>query len=122
MTDIRLTLFCLVDGASTFNAFSINISSNDTVDDLKNLIKARNTNAFSDVDANKLTLWCVSIPITDDDDEISIMLNNVTSNKKRLHPVTRLLKVFPEELPEETVHIIIQRPPQAAKRGREEDE
>ncbi|KAF9307972.1 hypothetical protein BG003_011801 [Podila horticola] len=122
MTDSCLTLFCLVDGASTFNAFCIKISSNDTVHDLKKLIKTENTNDFSDIDASKLTLWRVSIPITDDDDEIPIMLNNVNSNKKRLHPAICLLKVFPEGLPEETVHIIIQRPPQAPKSDCEEDE
>ncbi|KAF9979639.1 hypothetical protein BGZ65_006235 [Modicella reniformis] len=31
---------------------------------------------------------------------------------KKLGPATRLSKVFPEELPEETIHIIVQRPPQ----------
>ncbi|KAG0342727.1 hypothetical protein BG000_002072 [Podila horticola] len=82
MADNPMSLFCLVDGEATSNAFSIKISSNDTVDDLKNLIKARKTNDFSDIDADKLTLWRVSIPITDDDDEIPIMLNNVTGNRK----------------------------------------
>jgi len=53
----------------------------------------------------------VSITIVDDDDEIPILFfNNVTSNKK-LGPATRLSKAFPEEIPEKTVHIIIQRPP-----------
>ncbi|KAI8345054.1 hypothetical protein B0O80DRAFT_475797, partial [Mortierella sp. GBAus27b] len=31
---------------------------------------------------------------------------------KKLGPATRLSKVFPKEPPEETIHIIVQRPPQ----------
>ncbi|KFH63329.1 hypothetical protein MVEG_10739 [Podila verticillata NRRL 6337] len=69
MTDNRLTLFCLIDGEAMFNAFSVKISSGDTVDDLKDLIKAKKTNDFSDLDADKLTLWRVSIPDDDDDDD-----------------------------------------------------
>ncbi|KAK3838833.1 MAG: hypothetical protein J3R72DRAFT_512002 [Linnemannia gamsii] len=52
------------------------------------------------------------MPITEDD-EIPILLNNVTDkDRKKLGTATRLSKVFPESLPEETIHIIVQRPPQ----------
>ncbi|KAF9276351.1 hypothetical protein BGZ74_003672, partial [Mortierella antarctica] len=111
MTDNHLSLFCLVDGESTSNAFPVEVESTKTIGDFKKLIKVEKANDFSDVDADKLTLWRVSIPITDDDDELPILLNNVTSDKKKLGPATRLSKVFPAELPEETVHIIVQRPP-----------
>ncbi|KAF9368439.1 hypothetical protein CPC16_005346, partial [Podila verticillata] len=93
------------------DAFSIKIFSNDTVDELKDLIKTKNPDTFNGIDAKKLTLWRVLLPITDEDDEIPILLNNVTSDKKKLSPATRLSKVFPEEIPEEMVHIIVQRPP-----------
>ncbi|KAG0249979.1 hypothetical protein DFQ27_009685, partial [Actinomortierella ambigua] len=122
-TPTTLTLFCLVDGASTSRAFPVNISPDDSMDDLKKLIKAKKAPRFDDVAADKLTLWRVSIPASEDDDETSILIDNVTSDHKRkLSPLTRLTKVFPEELPEETIHIIVQRPPpQALKRDREED-
>src|SRR6202012_5301589 len=63
MTDIRMSLFCLVDEEATSNAFSVKISSDNTVDDLKNLIKAKKTPRFDDVAADELTLWRVSVPI-----------------------------------------------------------
>ncbi|KAF9089137.1 hypothetical protein BGX23_006905 [Mortierella sp. AD031] len=110
MTDNHLTLFCLVDGEATANAFSIKIPLNDTVDDLKNFIKAKKTPEFDDIAADKLTLWCVSVAITDDDEELPISLDSL-NEKKKLGPATRLSKVFPEDLPDETINIIVQRRP-----------
>lgn len=54
-----LNLFCLVEGEGTSNAFP---ASTDTVDDLKKLIEAENTN-INDVDASQLTIWRVSTPV-----------------------------------------------------------
>ena len=113
MTNNLLCLFCLVNGEAT--PFSIKIPSSDTVDDLKNLVvNGDQAPAFRDVAAKDLTLWRVSIPISDDDndDEIPILLDNVTTkDKKKLGPATRLSKMFPGDLPDETIHIIVQRPP-----------
>ncbi|KAG0321433.1 hypothetical protein BG000_003238 [Podila horticola] len=116
MADTLLTLFCLVDGEVASNAFSVEIEPTKTIDGLKKLIKAEKSPEFNDVVATELTLWRVSIPITDDNDEVPIKLNNVTNkDKKKLGHATRLSKVFVEGLPEETVSIIIQRPPPATK-------
>lgn len=105
MTDNHLTLFCLVDGEANSNAFSIKVPSDDTVDNLRKLIKAENA-------VKNLTIWRVSIPVSDDNDEIPIRLKNIADKDMiNLGPVTRVSKVFPEDLPEETVHIIVQRPP-----------
>ncbi|KAG0323910.1 hypothetical protein BG000_002424, partial [Podila horticola] len=112
MTDNILTLFCLVDGEVTSSAFSVEIDPSKTVDGLKMLIKTEKAPLFDDIAAGKLNLWRATLPITDDDDEIPILINNITSDKKKLGPTARLSKVFAEELPEETVHIIVQRPPQ----------
>lgn len=110
MTDNRLSLFCLVEGESTSIAFPVKTSSVDTVGDLKNLIVNEDqAPAFKDVASEDLTFWRVSIPI--DDDEVLILLKNITSNKKKLGPAIRLFKVFPKELPEETVHIVVHRAP-----------
>ncbi|KAF9397756.1 hypothetical protein BGZ94_006218, partial [Podila epigama] len=111
MADNLLSLFCLVDGEATSNAFSVEIDPSKTVDVLKKVIKSEKAIAFSDIDADQLTLWRVSIPLRDDDDELPILLNNVADkDKKKLGPVTRLSKVFPEDIPEESIHIIVQRP------------
>ncbi|KAF9323778.1 hypothetical protein BG006_001163, partial [Podila minutissima] len=111
---VDITLFCLQNGEAASRAFSVEIDPTKTVDHLKKLIKVEKTNDFSDVDADKLTLWLVTIPIADDDDELPIQLSNVeTEDKKKLGPATRLSKVFSEDIPEEMIHIIVQRPPPA---------
>ncbi|KAG9067650.1 hypothetical protein KI688_011237 [Linnemannia hyalina] len=67
---------------------------------------------FKDLEAEDLILGSVSIPITKDNEDTPILLEDVPpSDKYRLGPATHLSKAFPEELPEETVHIIVQRPP-----------
>ncbi|KAF9946560.1 hypothetical protein BGZ72_000229 [Mortierella alpina] len=111
MTFIKL--FCLVDGESTFNAFPVEIDPNQTIGDLKNLVKIRKSPRFDSVAADELTLWRVSILIPDvDDDEAPILLNSF-DEKKKLGPATRVCKLFSEVVPDETIHIIIQRPPPA---------
>ncbi|OAQ22101.1 hypothetical protein K457DRAFT_429179 [Linnemannia elongata AG-77] len=110
MDNNPLTLFCLVDGEATSQAFSIDIDQTKTVDHLKDLIKTKKANNFGDVDADQLLLWRVSIP-DDDDNDLPVLLDSVPE-KKKLKATTRLLKVFDTELPDDTIHIIVQRPPQ----------
>ncbi|KAG0060335.1 hypothetical protein BGZ89_012359 [Linnemannia elongata] len=112
MNNKCLTLFCLVDGQSTSNAFSVKIPLTDSVDDLKDLIKVKKTVDFNDIDADKLSIWRVSIP--DDDDERAILVDNVPESKrKKLKATTKLSRVFDTELPEDTIHILVHRPPLA---------
>ncbi|KAG0271650.1 hypothetical protein BGZ95_000502 [Linnemannia exigua] len=110
MTDNRLSLFCLVDGQSTSNAFSVKPKLMDTIDDLKVLISAR---LEGDTLSKDLTLWRVSIPISDEDDnDLPVLLDTVLKkDKKKLSPATRLSKVFLADLLDETVHVIVQHPP-----------
>ncbi|KAF9920790.1 hypothetical protein BGZ67_000991, partial [Mortierella alpina] len=104
-----MTLFCLVDGETLSRAFSVKIQPDDSVDDLKEFIKAKKAHDFSDIDANSLTLWKVSLSIPDDEEETSITLDAL-SDKKRLPPTNRLSKLFLEAPLEDTIHIIVQRP------------
>ncbi|KAG0036467.1 hypothetical protein BGZ82_004155 [Podila clonocystis] len=62
MTDIHLTLFCLVDGETMSNAFPVEIESTKTVGHLKDLIRAKKANNFHDVDADDLTSGECSAP------------------------------------------------------------
>ncbi|KAF9554275.1 hypothetical protein EC968_009721, partial [Mortierella alpina] len=112
MTDNLLTLFCLVDGEPTFNAFPVGIESSKTIGDLKELIKTALSPQFDDIAAKDLTIWSVSIPDDDDDEEIPIMLDNVSSkDKKKLRATRGLLEVFPVKPSKNTIHVIVQRPP-----------
>ncbi|KAG0014548.1 hypothetical protein BGZ82_001722, partial [Podila clonocystis] len=62
--------------------------------DLKDLIKAKKTNDFSDIDADKLTLWRVSIP--DHNQASAITIDAVVGKKELKYPRTRLSKEFSE--------------------------
>ncbi|KAG0212656.1 hypothetical protein BGX28_005852 [Mortierella sp. GBA30] len=93
------------------NVFDIEIESTAKVSTLKKLIKVEKTPEFDDIAADKLTLWCVSIPIDAAKKHEQIFLDPIIS-KEELLPTRRLSKVFAEELPEDTVHVIVQRPQQ----------
>ncbi|KAF9376201.1 hypothetical protein CPB97_010991 [Podila verticillata] len=108
MTDNRLSLFCLVDGEAASNAFPVNIMPSKTIGDLKDLIKTKKAPRFDDVAADELTLWRVSIP-DDDDEDLPISLGSVPE-KKKLKATSKLSKVFDTELPEDTIHVLVQRP------------
>ncbi|KAG0012691.1 hypothetical protein BGZ82_002455, partial [Podila clonocystis] len=105
----NIKVFCLVDGEATSNAFSIKIPSNDTVDDLKDLIKAKQSPDFDDIVANKLTLWRVSI--SDDKQGSAITIDALDDKTELNNPRTRLSKLFPES-PDDNTYIVVQRPPQ----------
>ncbi|KAF9536711.1 hypothetical protein EC957_009922 [Mortierella hygrophila] len=94
----------------------------DTVNDLKDHIKTKISDTFNGVDAKDLTLWRVSIPDDDGDDEVPIVLDNVDNkDKKKLRSTRGLSEVSPSKPPNDTIHVIVQRPPPVAKRDREED-
>jgi hypothetical protein len=61
---MSITLLCLVKGNKTANAFSVKISRDEPVSELKKAIKAEKQNDFAGVDADKLKLW--KVPISDD--------------------------------------------------------
>ncbi|KAG0232440.1 hypothetical protein BGW42_008158 [Actinomortierella wolfii] len=121
MTHNPLSLFCLVDGEATSNAFPVVIkpTKTKTIGDLKELIKAKKPNRFHDVDADELTLW--SVTIADSDDMTPILIDKVPKTEKKKRRATTQVSVFGAALPEDTIHVIVQRPPPATKREREHD-
>ncbi|KAG0212616.1 hypothetical protein BGX33_003472, partial [Mortierella sp. NVP41] len=62
-------------------------------------------NKFNDISAINLTLWRVSIPCDEAIEDKPIVLNTIDS-KTELCPLDDLSKVFTEQPPEETIHII----------------
>ncbi|KAF9375032.1 hypothetical protein CPC16_000939 [Podila verticillata] len=105
-TDNLLTLFCLVDGE--WNPFSVEVDRTKTVDTLKDAIKDKNAITFADVDAKMLTLWSVSIAVSDDDDDDE-------DDRKKLKATRELRGVFVDEAAKNMIHIIVQRPPPARR-------
>ncbi|KAG0237786.1 hypothetical protein BGX31_003485 [Mortierella sp. GBA43] len=112
-----VVMWCLVNGMSSSSAFSVDVDPSATIYDLKEAIKAKKSNDFKDIDADRLTLWRVSIPIINDD-ENPILLDGVGSgDKKKLGPADELSDVFKEEPPKKTIHILIQCPPSGLSEG-----
>ncbi|KAG0034379.1 hypothetical protein BGZ82_005760 [Podila clonocystis] len=114
MADTHITLFCLVDGESTSNAFPVKTSLSDTVGDLKKLIKIEKSPRFDYVVADELTLWSVEIP--DEDDDIdddaenlpAVLLDDISRKKKKKLKATHdLSDVFVVKPPKKTIHIIV---------------
>ncbi|KAG0053924.1 hypothetical protein BGZ90_006089 [Linnemannia elongata] len=108
MTDIRLSLFCLVDGLPISRAFEIEVSGTRTIAHLKDLIKAKQSPAFDDITGDQLTLWRASIP--DDNQKSTLTLAALDDKTELNNPRTRLSKLFPES-PDEKTYILVQRPP-----------
>ncbi|KAG0248702.1 hypothetical protein BG011_009994, partial [Mortierella polycephala] len=84
--------------------------SNDTVDNLKDLIKTKKAPRFDDVSADELKLWRVNVPVIAADKHIAIVLNEIES-KTELVLTDNLSDVFEEKPPKKTIHIIVQRAP-----------
>ncbi|KAF9536613.1 hypothetical protein EC957_010310 [Mortierella hygrophila] len=99
MVGKSLILYCLVEGEATTNAFSVKIPSSNTVDDLKDSIRAKKLNDFHDVDANKLIL-----------SRVSIHDDGTHHNKMKLNnPRTPLSKLFSKS-PDDDIYIFVQLP------------
>ena len=110
------TIFCLVHGEPATNAFPIEIDENKTVGTLKKLIKSEKENDFHDIDANKLRLWSVSIPVNDTSALEELVLENDKNNGvQELLPVKKIKNIFPDEPADEHIHIIVERPSRIGK-------
>ncbi|KAF9308418.1 hypothetical protein BG003_011154 [Podila horticola] len=106
MTDTDLTLFCLVDGDATSNAFPIKIPSNHTVNDLKNLIKFKKSSELDDIPADKLTVRWVHIP--DENHGSAITIDTLEFKAELNDPRKQLSKLFSES-PDDNTYILVQR-------------
>jgi len=66
---MSIKIFCLEKGRTPAvqHAFPVNISRDETVGDLKDAIKAKKPNDFAGIDADRLRLWQVEIPVDRND-------------------------------------------------------
>ncbi|KAI1286605.1 hypothetical protein EDD11_010582, partial [Mortierella claussenii] len=105
---VMLRLFCIVKDEST--AFSVNIPLTETVDGLKNAIKDRRPNTFSDVDAVQFSLWQVSIQYGASEEEKATVIAGLNEENK-LDPLQLLQPLFPQGAAQGVIHIVV-KPPQ----------
>lgn len=109
MTDI-ITLNCLVYGDSpSHNIFSVEISRNGNIIQLKKLIKAEKPNDLANIDADKLALWKVDIP----SDRLATLATadiDVIMEGPKLLSVEKINRVFSNEPADECLHIVVNCP------------
>ncbi len=59
---MSITLFCLIKGNTTANAFKVNIEKNKSISHFKKVIKAEKASEFDNFPIDRLKLWNVKIP------------------------------------------------------------
>ena len=103
---MSITLLCLVKGNTTASAFAVDIDREKLVSHLKDAIKAKNSQSFSNVDAKDIKLQNVKIP--DDQDDL---LSNLTLNDgDELLATKKISKYFSDAPLEEHIHVIVKLP------------
>src|SRR6266542_4380783 len=103
---MSITLFCLVKGNTLANAFSVKISREEPISELKKAIKAEKQNDFAGIDADKLKLWKVTIP-GDRDDQLR---NLILQDSDELLAIRKISKYFPDSPLEEHIHVLVSPP------------
>ncbi|KAG0049979.1 hypothetical protein BGZ83_005217 [Gryganskiella cystojenkinii] len=104
--------WCIIDGETTNDTFSVEISPKADVDDLKKAIKKQKANAFSAVDTNDLDLWKWSILPDADDGHARVKAKDLDKDAKLHRPKAHLESLSLDE----NTYIIIQQPQASQKR------
>ncbi|CAJ0748189.1 13319_t:CDS:2 [Entrophospora sp. SA101] len=103
-------LFCLVEGGSKEKAFKVIAGTDDDVSDLKEKIKGKRPNTFTNTDAAEIVLWKVNIPIDEDAMEVDIFLKDIQDKLKLSIPTRKICDVFTENIADASIHIIVKQP------------
>ena len=98
-----ITLFCLIKGNTFEKAFSVKLSRDEPISELKDAIKAKNPQTFANVDTKDIKLWKVSIP-GDQDDQLR---NLILQDSDELLAIRKISKYFSDSPLEEHIHIIV---------------
>src|SRR2546421_13042629 len=103
---MSITLFCLVKGNTTANAFEVDIEKDKSVSHLKKVIKAEKAPEFDHFPADRLKLW--KVEIRDDQDDL---LSNLTLNDRDELLATRDIgDYWTEKPPKRHIHVIVKLP------------
>ncbi|KAH9957260.1 hypothetical protein BGW80DRAFT_1382899 [Lactifluus volemus] len=121
MSGTKLKLMCLVlpDDKLYEHAFQVDINDDDTVADLKKLIKdehaKEHASLLDEVDSRDLVLWKCS-SLLGDDDNLEQTLKTIRFNGSddrivRLKALQRISQLFgDEDLSKEPIHILVEVP------------
>ena len=103
---MSITLFCLVKGNTSEKAFSVKISRDEPISELKKVIKAENAQTFANVDAKDLKLWKVTIP-GDQDDQLR---NLILQDSDELSAINDIGDYWTTSPPKKHIHVIVKLP------------
>ena len=113
---MSITLFCLVKGNTSVNAFEVDIEKDKSISKLKEAIKEK-IDVPANFKAKDLKVWKVKIP--DDQDDL---LSNLTLNDgDELLATKKISKYFPDSPPEEHIHVLVSPPEATATSSREQE-
>jgi hypothetical protein len=112
---MSITLFCLIKGNTTASAFEVDIEKDKSISHVKKDIKAEKQNDFAGIDADKLRLWKKEIS----DDQDDLLSNLSLEDKDELLATKKISKYFPDSLPEEHIHVIVEPPETTATSSQE---
>ena len=102
---MSITLFCLVKGNTSENAFSVKISRDEPISELKETIKDK-IDVPANFKAKDLKVWKVTIP----DDHNDLLSNLSLQDQDELLATKKISKYFPDSPPEEHIHVIVKLP------------
>jgi hypothetical protein len=88
------TIFCVVEGQSTWNAFPVKIDDGDYISTLRNLIKAAQSPAFDHIPADELSLWKTDHYVYNLLDQEKVFHVNAQPEATKLHPLMRINTVL----------------------------
>ena len=112
---MSITLFCLVKGNTTANAFEVDIEKDKSISHLKKVIKAEKQNDFAGVDADRLKLW--KVPISDDHVD---PLNNLSlEDSDELLAINDIGDYWPEKPLKKNIHVLVEPPETTATSSQE---
>src|ERR1044072_2695675 len=114
---MSITLFCLVKGNTSENAFSVKISRDEPISELKEVIKAKKQNDFAGVDADKLRLWKKEIPDEQDD----LLINLTLNDGDELLATKEIGDYWTEKPPKRNIHVIVEPPESTTTSNREQE-
>ncbi|GES79684.1 hypothetical protein RCL_jg23402.t1 [Rhizophagus clarus] len=109
-TEPEITLNCLIHSEPIDYIFRVIVRNNTTIDVFRKLIKEKNEPEFNEIATRLLKLWKVDVHFDSDnlgnpDVNIATVLNG-----NKFFSRYRVGNVFPEQPPEDHVHIIIELP------------
>ena len=107
---MSITLFCLVKGNTTANAFEVDIEKDKSISKLKEAIKTKNSQTFANVDAKDIKLW--KVPISDDHDD---QLRNLSlEDSDELLAINEIGEYWTEKPPKKRIHVLVEPPESSA--------